>query len=253
MRGVDFVIFDIETVPDPALATEDELVDAKTGKARFPAPPMHKVVAIAVTEFRRAADGSMAFLGARAGGAPGASEQELIAGFWKAMGKTEPTLVGFNSRGFDLPVLLHRSLRHGLEAPLYFQGDSKWECYRQRYAVDWHLDLCEALSEFGASRKISLDLAARLVGAPGKLDVDGGDVEAMVEAGLIEDVRAYCVTDTLSTGLVWLAWLRVQGRISAAQREAVETEIAAWLAERRAAEPHLGRFLDAWRGGGGVP
>jgi hypothetical protein len=49
MRGVDFVIFDIETVADRALATEDELVDANTGEPRFPAPPLHKVVAIAVT------------------------------------------------------------------------------------------------------------------------------------------------------------------------------------------------------------
>jgi hypothetical protein len=48
-RGVDYVIFDIETVPDQALATEDELVDAKTGEPRFPAAPLHKVVAIAVT------------------------------------------------------------------------------------------------------------------------------------------------------------------------------------------------------------
>ncbi|SEA88115.1 3'-5' exonuclease [Rubrimonas cliftonensis] len=246
MRGRDFVVFDIETVPDRLIALPDELVDPETGAALFPATPLHRIVAIAVTEFRREADGTMRFVDARAGGAVDAPERDLIAGFWAAMGKAEPTLVGFNSRGFDLPVLLHRSLRHGLEAPLYFHGDSKWDSYRQRYAVDWHLDLCEALSEFGASRKISLDLAARLVGAPGKLDVDGSDVEAMVDAGRIEDVRTYCVTDTLSTSLVWLSWLRVQGRITAGQRADIEKEIADWLQDRQDSEPHLGRFLEAW-------
>lgn len=250
MRGRDFVIYDIETVPDRGIARPDELVDPETGAERFPATPLHRIVAIAVTEFCREADGSMRFVGARAGGAADAPERDLIAGFWAAMGKLEPTLVGFNSRGFDLPVLLHRSLRHGLEAPLYFQGDNKWDSYRQRFAVDWHLDLCDALSEFGASRRISLDLAARLVSAPGKLDVDGGDVEAMVEAGRIDDVRAYCVTDTLSTGLVWLAWLRVQGKITAAQRTDAEKGIADWLQERRDSEPHLGSFLNAWRSAG---
>ena len=246
MRGRDVVVFDIETVVDGALAREDDLRDPRTGEERFPAPPLHRVVAIAFAHFRRREDGGVDFVTARAGGAVDADEPQLLAGFWRGMAEIQPTFVGYNSRGFDFPVLLFRSMRHGIAAPLYFSADSKWESYRQRYAPDWHLDVADALTDYGASRRFPLDLAARMIGAPGKLDVDGGDVGALFAAGRIDDIRGYCVTDVLSTSLVWLAWLRLQGALSAAQLAATHAGMRAWLDAEGAARPHLRRFADAW-------
>jgi predicted PolB exonuclease-like 3'-5' exonuclease len=246
MRGRDVVVFDIETVVDGALARDGDLRDPQTGEARFPAPPLHRVVAIAFAQFRRGDDGGVEFVTARAGGAADADERQLLAGFWRAMTDLQPTFVGYNSRGFDFPVLLFRSMRHGVEAPLYFSATSKWDGYRQRYATDWHLDVADALTEYGASRRISLDLAARTIGAPGKLDVDGGDVAALFETGRIEEIRGYCVTDVLSTALVWLAWLRLQGAMTTAQLAATHAGMRAWLEAEGAAQPHLRRFADAW-------
>lgn len=246
MRGRDFVVFDIETVVDPALARPDDLRDPRTGEERFPAPPLHQVVAIAFAHFRRSDAGGFDLVAARAGGAIDADERTLLAGFWRSMGELQPTFVGFNSRGFDFPVLLFRSMRHGVEAPLYFSAENKWESYRQRYAADWHLDVADALTDYGASRRISLDLAARLIGAPGKLDVDGGDVAALFAAGRIADIRGYCVTDVLSTSLVWLAWLRLQALLSDAELAATHAGVRAWLEREAAAHAHLRRFADAW-------
>lgn len=246
MRGRDFVVFDIETVVDGALAREDDLRDPATGAERFPAPPLHRIVAIAFAQFRRSEGGGLDFVTARAGGAIDADEPQLLAGFWRGMTEIQPTFIGYNSRGFDFPVLLFRSMRHGIAAPLYFSADSKWDSYRQRYAPDWHLDVADALTDYGASRRCSLDLAARTVGAPGKLDVDGGDVAALFEAGRIEEIRVYCVTDVLSTALVWLAWLRLQGSLSEGQLAATHAGMRVWLEGERAAQPHLGRFADAW-------
>lgn len=246
MRGRDFVVFDIETLVDAALARPEDLVDEKTGEAKFPATPLHQVVAIAIAEFRREDDGSISFLEARAGGTAAADERALLHGFWSAMAAKEPTFVGFNSRGFDVPVLLHRSMHHSLDAGFFMTSGDKWNSYRQRYAADWHFDLLDALSDYGAARRLSLDLAARLVGAPGKLDTDGADVAQLHAEGRIEEIRAYCVTDVLSTSLVWLSWLRLEGRLSAEQLAATHAQMLDWL-DAQAAAPHLARFAEAWR------
>jgi predicted PolB exonuclease-like 3'-5' exonuclease len=247
MRGRDFVVFDIETVVDGALAEPGDLVDAKTGEEKFPAPPLHKVVAIAIAEFRREEDGAVTFLDARAGGTAAMDEPALLQGFWSAMAAKEPTFIGFNSRGFDFPVLLHRSMRHGLDAAFFLTSGDKWNSYRQRFAVDWHLDLADALSEYGASRRISLDLAARLVGAPGKLDTSGADVAQLHAEGRIEDIRAYCVTDVLSTSLVWLSWLRLEGRITRDHLASVHDQMRAWLEAQAGTHAQLGRYAETWR------
>jgi predicted PolB exonuclease-like 3'-5' exonuclease len=229
LRGRDFVVFDIETVVDAALARPQDLVDERNGEVKFPVAPLHQVVAIAIAEFRREPDGAVTFLEARAGGTAAADERALLQGFWATMAAKEPTFVGFNSRGFDIPVLLHRSLRHGLDAGFFLTSGDKWSSYRQRYAADWHLDLLDALSDYGATRRPSLDLAARLVGAPGKLDTDGGDVARLYAEGRIQAIRAYCVTDVLSTSLVWLSWLRLEGRLTAEQLASTRAQMLSWL------------------------
>lgn len=247
MRGTDFVVFDIEAIPDPELVRDEDLRDPETGAERFPSPPLHKVVAIAISTFRREPDGAITFVSARAGGAADADERQLIAAFWRSMAELEPTFIGFNTRGFDIPVLAYRSMRHGLSAPFYFSAANKWENYRARYATDWHLDLADALADFGASRRVSLDTAARLVSAPGKLDTAGGDVAALYAGGQIEAIRSYCVTDTLSTGLVWLAWRRLVGDLSAEQMAATHEAMLAWLEAPERADAQLALFAQRWR------
>lgn len=162
MRGRDYVVFDIETVVDPALARPGDLRDPRTGEERFPAPPLHQVVAIAFAHFRRSDAGGFDLVAARAGGAIDADERTLLAGFWRSMGDLQPTFVGFNSRGFDFPVLLFRSMRHGVEAPLYFSAESKWESYRQRDAAcvlrvkaRGHRDLAASSRNFPTSARRS--------------------------------------------------------------------------------------------------
>ena len=253
MRGRDFVVFDIETVVDAALARPEDLTDEKTGEVKFPATPLHQVVAIAIADFRREEDGAITFLEARAGGTAAADERALLQGFWSAMAAKEPTFIGFNSRGFDVPVLLHRSMRHGLDAGFFMTSGDKWNSYRQRYAIDWHCDLLDVLSDYGAARRMPLDLAARLVGAPGKLDTDGADVAQLHAEGWIEEIRAYCVTDVLSTSIVWLSWLRLEGRLSAAHLAATHAQMLDWLDAQAAAQPHLARFAEAWRAIRGAP
>jgi predicted PolB exonuclease-like 3'-5' exonuclease len=92
---------------------------------------------------------------------------------WTAYDK--PTLVSFNGRSFDLPLLELAAFRFGISVPDWFSTKLKsWDQYRNRYNQNAHLDLQELLTNFGASRlNGGLNLVANLLGQPGKMGVAG--------------------------------------------------------------------------------
>ena len=110
-------------------------------------------------------------------------------------------LVSWNGSGFDLPVLNYRALRHGINAHHYWEvgesdRDFRYNNYLSRY--HWrHIDLMDVLSGYGASGRASLDLAAQLVGLPGKLGIGGAQVWPAYRRGELAAIREYCEADVL--------------------------------------------------------
>jgi hypothetical protein len=102
-----------------------------------------------------------------------------------------------------------RCLRHGV--PLRFFFDDK--DYRYRYTDSGHIDLYDFLSEHGAARVGSLDSIARVVGLPGKVGVDGSQVEGLYNAGQIQAIKNYCLMDVTQTAFVLLRYRLLQGFI----------------------------------------
>jgi predicted PolB exonuclease-like 3'-5' exonuclease len=117
--------------------------------------------------------------------------------------------VTWNGRGFDLPVLMLRSLRYGVSAPWYYRKAG----YRYRYSTDKHIDLCDVLADHGATRMTSLHGAARLIGLPGKDGVDGSQVEALYRTGQIEALRGYCLSDVAQTAFLFLRYRLLAGQL----------------------------------------
>ena len=79
-------------------------------------------------------------------------EPELIRRFFGGIEQLTPQLVSWNGGGFDLPVLNHRALIHGITAEKYWDwGDQdrefKWNSYLGRYHTR-HLDLMDVLARF---------------------------------------------------------------------------------------------------------
>jgi predicted PolB exonuclease-like 3'-5' exonuclease len=142
----------------------------------------------------------------------GKDEGGMLADFAEFMAKWEPTLVTWNGRGFDLPVLMLRSLRYGVSAPWYYRKPG----YRYRYSTDGHLDLCDVLSDHGATRMTSLHGAARLIGLPGKDGVDGSQVEALYRTGQLEALRGYCLSDVAQTAFLFLRYRLLVGTLDRA-------------------------------------
>jgi predicted PolB exonuclease-like 3'-5' exonuclease len=193
------LVLDIETVLDP------ELPIAEAGETeRLPAPAHHQVVAIgALWIDSQHTPRRLAIVGDDRG------EPELLTEFAKLLEERRPTLVTYNGRGFDLPVIEMRCLRYGIPLAHYYRSRD----VRYRFSPDGHLDLMDFIADFGATKMSKLDIIAKLCGMPGKVGVDGKDVGPLVHAGRIQEVRDYCLCDVVQTAGIFFRVELLRGQL----------------------------------------
>jgi len=266
MLHQNLFVFDIETVPDtdaaPNLtgiesadigerraAIEAYHLDVTDGKNAFPRQPFHKVVAISFLEAEIERDGGREgyiLRDLRSGGEADYDEARLLQGFFTYLERQKPRLVSFNGRTFDLPVLKYRAMVHGISAPWLHKSGDKWNSYGYRYATDWHCDLLDVLSDFGASARVKLNEVCAAFGFAGKFGVDGSMVAQMVDDGKIEDVRNYCETDVLNTYLVYLRWQLHTGTLNKAGYNACVADLISFIDAEKEKRPYLADFMEAW-------
>ena len=249
--------FDIETVPDTEFGRRmwnlDGLSDVDVGSAMtfmrqqqtgsdFLPLHLHRVVAISVAF--RSGDGFRVWsLGER-----DADEAEIIGRFFEGIERYSPELVSWNGSGFDLPVLHYRALKHGIQAPRYWEtGDNDRDFRYNNYLgrFHWrHVDLMDVLAGFQIRGRASLDQVAVMLGFPGKLGMSGDKVwDCWLEGG-IDDIRDYCETDVLNTYLVFLRFEFMRGHLDAAGLAREYEVVRSTL--RSMDRPHLNEFLGAW-------
>ncbi len=147
-------------------------------------------------------------------------EREILSEFLRYLNKNNPKLVSFNGRNFDLPTIMIRAMRYNLSAESYFETDNvahnknKWENYRARYSENFHIDLLDAVSAFGAARGIKLDVICKMAGIVGKFDTSGDDVYKLFHAGEFRKIDEYCQSDVLNTYWLYLKYQLLQGKIT---------------------------------------
>jgi predicted PolB exonuclease-like 3'-5' exonuclease len=218
-----YLVIDIETVPDPALYSPPVPVE---GEER-PFPPLyaHRPIVLGVLWLDEA-------YGFRRLGVIGEDKDELtmLTDFSSFADRERPHLVTYNGRCFDLPVLMLRCLRHGVPLRFFFQDRD----YRYRFSDAGHIDLYDLLSEHGAARVGSLDSLAHVIGLPGKVGVDGSQVEGLYNAGQLPLIRNYCLTDVAQTAFLFLRYRLLQGQLDlTAYRRAAGGLYEALLADGR--------------------
>jgi predicted PolB exonuclease-like 3'-5' exonuclease len=248
------VVFDIETIPDLAagralLGEAAEGLDdaalrerlgaryAREGQdaaTAFLKPPLHAIACLALLVAER--DGHdepfrIRRLAARhIGDTP---EAEILALFERtlAQGRPGPVLVGFNTSGFDIPVLRYRAIATGTPMPALHGANGR--DYGYRFGKD-HLDLADRLSGFRASPMPSLAEACALLGLTAKAGMHGAEVEPAMRDGRAAEVATYCETDVAATYLLFLRWLEATGGLPRDAARAAFAAFAAYLEEHRA-------------------
>jgi predicted PolB exonuclease-like 3'-5' exonuclease len=165
--------------------------------------------------------------------------REIVKKFWLGLSfYTKTKLVTFNGRCFDLPLLELAAFRYGFPGRDYFARG------RNRFSGD--LDLMDWMTNFGASRGFpgGLDLLAKLLGKPGKMEITGDQVYEMYLAGRIQEINNYCMFDTLDTYFVFLRTRVLTGEITLEQEANLVSRAKATLAAQAADMPVLQQYLD---------
>jgi predicted PolB exonuclease-like 3'-5' exonuclease len=231
--GPEYLVLDIETVPDARWNRPEMPLGVE---APFPPTWAHRIIVVGCLWL--GADYRLRRMGVIGeSGGPGASEpgheRHLLIELSRFVGRAKPVLVTFNGRAFDLPVIALRSLSHGVPLAWYYQERG----VRYRYSEEGHMDLCDWLADHGATRSGSLDAVARLFGLPGKVGVDGSQVEGLFKAGQLARIQSYCLADVVQTAFVLLRFRLLQGVLApAAYQAAAEALYEQVAAHARTAE-----------------
>lgn len=229
-RSRSYFVFDIETVPDGSLWERPE--SQAGGDMSFPPAYAHMPIVIGglwLDEQYRLRE--LRIIG------EDQDERGILREFSRFVERTRPALVTYNGRSFDLPVIALRSLRHGVAMPWYYQESG----LRYRYSLEDHIDLCDWLADHGATRSGSLDALAKLIGLPGKIGIDGSQVEGLYLNGQLEHIKSYCLADVAQTALLFLRFRLLQGVIDHEEYRAVVSDLTARLAE----DARLQEFMQA--------
>ena len=259
--SVRYLVFDIESVADgplvaklryPAenLAPEDAVRryrDELLAKYETDFIPYTFQVPLSIVVAKVAADFRLLDLVAL--DEPQFRSHVMTENFWRGWEVYKrPTLVSFNGRTFDLPLLELAAFRFGLSLPGWFSVNARsFEQPRNRYNVQAHLDLHDVLTNFGASRfNGGLNLAANLLGKPGKMDVQGYMVQDLANEGRLAQINDYCRCDVLDTYFVFLRCAVLLGQLKLEQEQQIIAETKAWLHERSHLTPVYAQYLAAW-------
>lgn len=173
----------------------------------------------------------------------------ITENFWRGWHQYRcPTLVSFNGRGFDLPLLELAAFRYGLSIPAWFQlGGKSFDQPRSRYNTQAHLDLCEFLTNFGSTRFTGgLNLAANILGKPGKMDIQGDMVQDMYDAGRLAEINDYCRCDVLDTYFVFLRTRVLSGALPLQTEQQIIAETKQWLGQKAEDVEAYRHYLDHW-------
>jgi predicted PolB exonuclease-like 3'-5' exonuclease len=200
-----YLVFDIETVLNPEVSWTPPPDDPK----KFPPIQAHKVVAIGGLSILTPGDPQPQYL-CTFGRDAEYTEYNILLDFFNTVEDSKLTLVSWNGRSFDVPVLVSRAMRYGFQLPWAFSRD-----FRYRYSPIGHLDLCDEMSDFGAAGRSHLAYASEAIGLPGKMEgVDGSQVQKLIDDMQFDTVREYVMLDVIETALLLLRWQHVKGHLN---------------------------------------
>lgn len=154
------------------------------------------------------------------------------------------SVVTYNGRGFDFPLMEQAAFRWAISCPHYWN-----EQYGLRYRFGQkHIDILEMFNNFGACRiQGGMDAACKSILIPGKCGVSGGDVYNLWKSGEYKAVADYCIRDTLDTYLVFLRTRVMVGQLNHSQETSLRKDLMDKLTEMGAKQQVYLDYLDDWK------
>lgn len=176
--------------------------------------------------------------------APSFRPAEIVKKFWAGVELYKAKLVTFNGRGFDLPLLEFAAFRQALCIKDYLTTA------RNRFGGG-ALDLQEFFSNYGACRMVGgLNLLAKMLGLPGKMDVRGDQVLDLWRADKVKKINDYCLCDTLDTYFIFLRSRVMTGDLESDQEQYLVAQARDFLENQVDEWPVVKEYLAGWKSTG---
>jgi len=215
-RYNNFLVFDIETIPDEDMIFEiaDEEEKEKFENGEFLSHVYHKVVAISYMVVKN--KNIHEYISKVSN-----DEANILNTFWNVFRNSHtknkenkitdfPVFITINGKNFDIPVIIARTLKHiknidekgKFYISMFLDKFDKWEKsfpnYSNKYTL-FHIDI--PMDIFG--KKISLKNLCYLAGIPVKQEGNGKEVKIYFENGDFEKIAKYCAEDVKATTLLF--------------------------------------------------
>jgi len=174
-------------------------------------------------------------------------EAKILEGFFKAVGRNQPQLVGYNTTNADLPILIQRAIVQGISSSGFAKRPEKpWE--GTDYFVsggEFHVDLATILGKY--KNTPSLHEAASLSGIPGKIHVTGDSVADMWLIGKLQQIIEYNEFDAFTTHLLWARIAHFADLLSDEEYQLEQVLVRELLEEEvDNGKEHLNEFIAEW-------
>ncbi len=256
---VKYLVFDVESVPDPKLirmvrypgediddrtAVEkyrDEILEATDGVSEFIPVTFQYPVSVTVAKVR----GDYTLIDIVCLDEPKFRPRELTRLFWLGTESlyAHASLVTFNGRGFDIPLLELMAYRYGISASRHFKDKFAG---RYRFGTK-HIDLQDWITNYNAIRMNGgLNLLAKVIGKPGKMGTTGDKVYEMFLEGKIREINDYCVHDVLDTYFVFLRTRVISGDLPLDREQEIVRLTKKFIEENQERIPAFAEYLKNW-------
>ncbi len=256
---IKYLVFDVESVPDTRLIKkvkypgmdiddlnavkkfQEEILTNSGGTSYFIPVTFQFPVAVCVAKIREDLTLDDVVLLDE----PQFRCREMVRLFWHGVESiySEAALVTFNGRGFDIPLLEMMAFRYGFHTKRHLRDKFGT---RYRFGTK-HIDLHDWLSNFSAVKmQGGLNLLAKVLGKPGKMETTGDEVYDMYLQGKVREINDYCSFDVLDTYFVFLRSRVLLGEISIQKEQDIVKKAWQYVSENQERFPAFKNYLENW-------
>lgn len=176
-----------------------------------------------------------------------AKERVILKMLLKSIGARKPQLVGYNSHNADVPIIVQRSIVHGLFGQGMGERPNKpWEGVDYfASSGDHNVDLAPILGRYAQTPR--LHEIATLSGIPGKVDTEGASVSGLWLQGRLQEILNYNEFDAVTTHLIWARVAHFAGLLSEKAYDTEQSLVRALLeTEIQGGKKHFERYIEEW-------
>ena len=234
------LIMDVGTVANSAAI--GRLAVPPKAEDGFLAWPLHQIAAVSILTVTEDRGGPLAFA-ISSFSRQNLTESAIVASVEGMLAAGSGTLVTFNGRAFDLPVLQMRAAAHGIITRSLRAVTST----RGLRSPLIHVDVLDSLCPAGTARKVSLADVCDSVAIPSKSDASTAAVTARCEDKYAR-IQQYCELDVISTWLLDLT-LNCHENGDLHRLQAGWSALSSWISSQRDQLEHLSAFVPVPRVG----